>query len=146
MALLEELGTDLRQVTTSRGTARLWTLASTVYVTTVSGHMDLEHASLFEAYGADRVRLSGGGLHVFHDWLTMTGYESECRQRLTRWSVKHLDAYAEVHLAVRSKIVAMGVQVANIALRGLIHVHPDRAPIEVALRRVLRVTPDAPRV
>ncbi len=37
-----------------------------------------------------------------------------------------------------SEIVAMGVQVANLALGGLITVHPDRMGVEVELRRVLR--------
>jgi hypothetical protein len=138
MALLEEQGTDLREARTDRGSARLWVLAPTVYVTSVTGHMEDVHADLFESYGLERIRKAPGKLVVFHDWFDMTGYESRCRTRLTSWSVKRIEHYEEVHLGVRSKLVAMGVQVANIALRGLITAHSDRAKLEVELRRALR--------
>lgn len=134
MALLEEQGFDLKEVTTARGVARLWTLTPTIYVTQVRGHVDEAHAGLFEVYGQRRVdRAQGQTLTVFHDWLEMTGYESVARQRMTSWSMDHLKQFGEVHLALRSKLVAMGVQVANIALRGLITVHNSRAPMEAIL-------------
>ena len=144
MALLEELGTDVQEYATSRGVARFWTLAPNVYVTSVSGHMEEAHAEAFERYGAERLRQSPGKLCVFHDWIGMTGYDSVCRQRMTAWSVPRLSHYAEVHLAVRSKIVAMGVQVANIALRGIMRAHQDRLPLEVELKRVMRTVALAP--
>jgi hypothetical protein len=147
VALFEELGTDARELVTPKGRAQLWTLAPTIYVTRVSGHMDESHAELFESYGLRRIQhAKGAKIRVFHDWYDMTGYESKCRQRLTSWSIRHLDVYAEVHICLRSKIVAMGVQVANIALRSIMRVHPDRAKLELQLRRVMRATPDAPKI
>lgn len=137
MALFEELGRDLQEVTTGGGTARLWWLTPTIYVTQVSGQMGEKHADLFERFAEERIRNAPGKVNVFHDWLGMTGYESRCRQRLTRWSLEHLDAYGEVHLALRSKLVAMGVQVANIALGGKIRVHGSRATLEAELKRAL---------
>jgi hypothetical protein len=116
----------------------MWTLAPTVYVTQVEGHMDESHAALFESYGAARIAGSSKPLCVFHDWLEMTGYDSLCRKRMTEWSVARLSSYGEVHIAVRSKLVAMGIQVANIALRGLMRAYGDRVALEVELRRVLR--------
>lgn len=147
MSLFEELGTDVCEHVTPKGKAMLWTLAPTVYVTRVSGYMEESHADLFERYGLRRIQEARGQkIRVFHDWYDMAGYDSRCRQRLTAWSLKHLDVYAEVHLCLRSKIVAMGVQVANIALKGLIRVHSDRTRLEVELRRTLRATPDAVRI
>jgi hypothetical protein len=139
MALFRELGTDFQTCETVRGAASMWVLSPSVYVTVVTGHMEDVHADLFERFGAERIAAAPGKLFVFHDWLEMTGYESRCRQRLTAWSAARLRAYAEVHLAVRSKIVAMGVQVANIPLRGLIRAHRDRASLEGELRGVLRM-------
>ena len=52
----------------------------------------------------------------------------------------NLAAYDEVHIALRSKIVAMGMQVANIRLGGKIHVHLLRARLEADLKRVLRAS------
>jgi len=135
---LREVGTEFATHETARGTASMWVLSPSVYVTSVDGHMEESHAELFARFGHDRIEGSPGKLHVFHDWIDMTGYDSRCRQRLTAWSVARLGAYAEVHLAVRSRIVAMGVQVANIALRGLLRAHGDRSTLEAELRRVLR--------
>ncbi|HVU02131.1 MAG TPA: hypothetical protein VHE30_10275 [Polyangiaceae bacterium] len=138
MTLFRERGTDFEEHRTKRGTARMWTLSPAVYVTQVEGHMDESHAALFERYGAAKIADSPGGLCVFHDWIEMTGYDSPCRKRMTEWSVARLGAYREVHIAVRSKLVAMGIQVANIALRGLMRAHRDRVGLEVELRRVIR--------
>lgn len=137
---------DLKEQRTARGTARLWAISPTVYVTSVSGHLEEAHADLFEAYGAERIRQAEGrSLFVFHDWLEMTGYESECRKRLTSWSVARRKSYAEVHLATKSKLVVMGVGVANIALGGLIRTHPTRDLLERELGRVVERAREAPR-
>lgn len=138
MALFRQQGEDFQEHASTRGTTRMWTLAPTVYVTQVEGHMDLSHAEFFERYGAARIAASPRPLCVFHDWLEMTGYDAPCRKRMTEWSVARLSSYREVHIGVRSKLVAMGIQVANIALRGLMHAHGNRAALEVELRRVLR--------
>jgi len=92
---------------------------------------------LFLSYSEERIRLASGKLTVFHDWLDMTGYDSSCRKRITDWTVRHLSSYAEVHVALRSKLVAMGVQVANIALGGLVKTHKSRASLEAAVRAVV---------
>lgn len=138
MALFEEHGSEVREARTARGCVRVWVIVPTVYVTSTSGHMEEAHADLLERYGLERIRAAPGKITVFHDWLDMTGYESRCRQRLTSWSMARLHHYEEVHLGVRSKIVAMGVQVANLALGGLISAHSNRAKLEVQLERVLR--------
>jgi hypothetical protein len=139
MALHEDGATDIRECKTARGTVRVWTLLPTVYVTCMSGHLQDAHAELLEAYGQDRIERAGGQLYVFHDWIEMSGYDATSRQRMTTWSVARRHVYAEVHLAIRSKIVAMGAHVANIALGGLMHVHGGRAALELELGRVLRV-------
>lgn len=144
MALLEERGADFHEHVSTRGVSRFWTLAPNVYVTCVRGHMDASHAVAFEVYSAERIRRSPDGLYVFHDWVEMTGYDSLCRKRMTEWSAARVHHYLEVHLAVRSKLVAMGVQVANIALRGMMRAYTDRLKIELELKRVLRTAVPSP--
>lgn len=138
MSLLEAQQSELREVRTERGCARVWVIAPTLYVTMTTGYMEEAHADLLESYGLERIRKAPGKLTVFHDWFDMTGYESRCRQRLTSWSLARRQHFEEVHLGVRSKLVAMGVQVANLALGGLITAHTDRTKLEHELRRVLR--------
>lgn len=139
MVLRREDGTDFRECSTSTGKVRVWTLAKNLYVTQGEGHMQDAHAEFLEVYGTERIRRSGGELYIFHDWMEMTGYDTKTRYRLTKWSVARRDNYEEVHLAVRSRIVAMGVQVANIALGGFMRVHTGLAGLEVELARVLRL-------
>jgi len=55
-------------------------------------------------------------------------------------------AFEEVHVCLRSKIVATGVQLANLALNGVVQVHAGRARLEVEMRRVLRASTDAIKV
>ncbi len=139
MALLEERGHGARSVTTPRGEVRAYALTPRVYVTVATGHLEAPGAQLIVDYGNDRIRAATGKLYVFHDWLDMTGYESSCRQQLTAWTAETRGSLAELHIAFRSKLVAMGVQVANLALGGLIRMHEDRSSLERELRRAVRI-------
>jgi hypothetical protein len=139
MVLLRELGSDFAECSTQTGELRGWVLAPSVFVTQGKGHMTDEHCKFIETYGEERIRRHSGKLYVFHDWRELTGYDSMTRVRLTAWSVKHRHSYQEVHLAVRSRIIAMGVQVANVALGGIMRAHSGIATLEVELARVLRI-------
>ena len=108
-----------------------------VYATELAGHMSTPHVDLFLGYSEERVRQRDGKLFVFHEWSKMTGYDSSCRARITTWTLANIDAYAEVHVAFRSKLVAMGVQVANLALGGLVRSYSDAGSLQVALRATL---------
>lgn len=141
MALYEELGVDAKHLDTDDGSTRAWRLADTIYVTRHVGTMTCDHAEVIITYAELMMSRRAGKLDVFHDWLDMTGYTSDCRKRLTEWSIAHLDVYGQIHIALRSKLVAMGVQVANIALGGAINVHPDRAAVHAALCASLREAP-----
>ena len=113
--LLQERALDPEVLETSRGTIRLWALGPTIYVIAMRGSMERPHSDLVMRYGERRWQVAGGRkLHMFHDWLEMGGYESRCRRDLTDWLLHRRDRYAEVHLAVRSKLVAMGVNAANV--------------------------------
>jgi hypothetical protein len=139
MVLRRAHGTDFAECNTEAGTIRVWVLAKNVYVTQGEGHMKDGHCEFLESYGEKRIRLAGGKLFVFHDWIELTGYDSKTRVRLTMWSASRRHHYEEVHLAVRSRIVAMGVQVANIALGGFMRAHSGTASLEVELARVLHL-------
>lgn len=139
MVLQRDAGTDFAEHANASGKLRAWVLARNVFVTQGEGHMRDDHCEFIETYGEERIRKAGGKLYVFHDWLDMTGYDSRTRVRLTMWSVAHRTAYQEVHLAVRSRIVAMGVQVANVPLGGFMRAHTGLASLEVELVRVMSV-------
>jgi hypothetical protein len=139
MVLLREKGTHFGERSTESGALRAWVLAPNVFVTQGEGHMTDQHCAFLEDYGEARIRQYDGKLYVFHDWIGLTGYDTKTRLRLTAWSVAHRHVYQEVHLAVRSRIIAMGVQVANVAVGGIMRAHAGVASLEVELARALRV-------
>lgn len=143
MVLRRELGTDFAEHATASGKLRAWVLARNVFVTQGEGHMQDDHCAFIEAYGEERIRAAGAKLYVFHEWMELTGYDSRTRIRLTLWSAAHRHDYEEVHLAVRSRIIAMGVQVANVALGGFMRAHPGIASLEVELARVMSLVESA---
>jgi hypothetical protein len=140
MVLLRERGTLFAERATPSGTLRAWALAPNVFATQGQGHMTNEHCAFIEDYGEARIREHEGKFYVFHEWTELTGYDTKTRLRLTAWAVAHRHAYEEVHIAARSRIIAMGVQVANIALGGFMRAHTGVAALEVELARVLRIT------
>jgi len=102
-----------------------------VFFTRASGYADLDCAlHVMRAY--DRLAsYTLGDVDVFHDWEGVTGYESVVRQELVRWSQEQTKS-GEVHILVKSRIVAMGVSVANVALGGELKVYSDRQKFDKA--------------
>lgn len=100
-----------------------------IFLTRISGHADLDCAlHLMRAF--DRIAtITIGPLDVFHDWELVTGYDSVVRQELVRWTDEN-EKPGEVHILVKSRLVAMGVSVANAALGGKLVVYSDRVKFE----------------
>jgi hypothetical protein len=62
-------------------------------------------------------------VQLFFDLGAMHSYDSAMRVRWTEWLKKHLSQVDRLDVIARSKIVTMGVAVANLALGGIITVH-----------------------
>jgi hypothetical protein len=124
------------RVATPRGSLAYWELTPRVYLTEVRGFMTRDMARLI----IDRAGLMFARqprVHGFHNWLQMNNYESACRVDLTAWVLRHR-AQSVLHIGVASRMVAMGVAVANLALGDLIHVHADAESLDAALGATLR--------
>ncbi len=76
-----------------------------------------------------------GKIALFDDLLLLRGYDSNVRVQLTDWSRKNKKSIVAFHILTRSRLVAMGVSVANLALGGHIRAHTLRASFEDALNR-----------
>jgi len=114
----------------------VWEPAPQVLVDQVVGHFERPHAEAFLRAG-NRMLARGRPFVVFHEWIGMTSYESISRQLLTEWFVKNLRSMPDIHVSVESKLVRMGVSVANLALGGVLHLHDDRASIARAFDTVV---------
>ncbi|MEY2931285.1 MAG: hypothetical protein RL033_2034, partial [Pseudomonadota bacterium] len=93
---------------------RLWQQEDQrIYSTRVIGHLSIGLAGHIMRY-VDPL-FEGGRVLGFHDWFTMTGYDTASRNELTTWSLRH-SARAQINIGVRSTLVTMGVTVASLAL------------------------------
>lgn len=124
-----------KRLRTERGSIAVWQLRPNVYASEVSGYMSAEMARLIIEL-ADPL-YGKGTLHGFHNWLAMSNYDSSCRVELTAWVLKHRRESA-LHIGLVSRMVAMGVAVANLALGNLIHVYDDETALENALQATLQ--------
>jgi len=71
--------------------------------------------------------------YLFCDWAEMNGYDSEIRNMYTQWVASNRSRL-KVHILVSSKLVSMGVSVANLALGGSLIGYTNRPAFEAALR------------
>lgn len=81
--------------------------------------------------------LKDGALHhVFLSAERLDGYDSGVRIGMTELILRHRRRIASVGVLVKSKLVAMGVSVANLALGGFIKSYNSRSSYEAAIRVV----------
>jgi hypothetical protein len=76
-------------------------------------------------------------LRLFFDLETMASYDSELRTQLTARFYEDRLRITAFHVLVGSKLTAMGVSVANLALGGIITSHSSRVPFVLALDAML---------
>jgi hypothetical protein len=118
-----------------RGLMRLRILpqgtAPTVVLTKVIGHASTPIVNEYlEHLGPECAR---GKVEVFHDWYDVTGYDTEARKALTEWNLAHQSSVVQVHMLVKSKVVAMGVSVASVVAGRDFAVYSDRARFDNVL-------------
>lgn len=107
---------------TKRGTMNLdWTESGALLVV-LAGHGDRVLAPLMTRR-ADLLA-ARSRMRFFFDFWQMPTYDSEMRTEWTSWLVKHRSRLDGVHVVARSKLVSMGVSVANLALGGIIKSYP----------------------
>ena len=83
------------------------------------------------------VELTHGPVEIFHDWAGVTGYDTEARRRITAWGSTRGQAITQVHVLLGSKLLAMGISMATVALGRDFAVHYDRVRWEASLAALL---------
>ncbi|MEO8798346.1 MAG: hypothetical protein ABI551_10705 [Polyangiaceae bacterium] len=119
--------------TTDRGKLILRRPAPHVVVLIATGYGGKDLAAPILAL-RDMVVQQAGKIALFDDFEKATGYDSELRVKLTDWSRRNAKAMTSHHILTSSKLVAMGVAVANLALGATIKAHTSRRAFEEALR------------
>ena len=89
---------------------------------------------------------ASGRITILVDCNEMLSYESGLRVAMTDWALKHRASLDPLHFLNRSKLVAMGVAVANLAVGGLITSHTTRPSYDLVVRKHgLPVNPSMPK-
>jgi hypothetical protein len=134
MAVEREALRDGVRIRDGRGVLTVRRPAPHVELIRCEGYGRRDHLD-FVIASRDRILREEGRIAIFDDLVDLRGYDSEVRTRLTAWSRAHRGSIVAFHILLRSKIVAMGVSLANAAIGGNIEAHTDRAPFEAALAR-----------
>jgi hypothetical protein len=96
--------------------ARLWVPAPGLVVTRCEGIGDLGAIQVYTAR-MDKLLASGQRIRVFHHWLEVSSFQPEAREHLRAWATRRHADLNDAHYLVRSKIIAMAISVAALALR-----------------------------
>jgi hypothetical protein len=107
-----------------------------VFIIEFAGHLTIELAANLMS-DTNRRLAHYSPIYIFNDWWEMKSYDTKARMELTAWAQRIRPRLLGVHLLVRSKLVAMGVSVANIALGSFLLAHAERPDFEAALKRAM---------
>lgn len=124
-----------KRFATDKGTIEIYFLSADIVLQRATGLADRAHA---EAIATTLQPAIDGGtrLAIFDDFSGLEGYTSQARIELTAWTRKNLPKIGSIHILVRSKLVSMGVAVANVAL-GNVNSYTDRKSFDAAIERAL---------
>jgi len=138
------LADDVTDITLPRGHLRWWSPAPSVYCTIVTGHFCTAGVGpILQGFVDVAARHPGHLVDTFHDWSGLTGYDSDARIAYVEQARPQMSRVGIIEALVTSRIVAMGFEVARIALgtglkgisdRATFEAH-RQAAIDAALRR-----------
>jgi hypothetical protein len=127
----------------ARGQLRIFLPAPTVMIFKYVGHTDLSHIEFIERAFDDTFAPEQQHLHLFVDAEEQTGYDSDFRRRTAAWSSRvepRTDTYC---VLVKSRLVAIGVNLTVLAVGGRVSVVSKRAHFEARLESAIEASLDA---
>jgi hypothetical protein len=116
---------------THRGSVAIWIPCPNLLVIALSGFGEADFTvPIVRAYEGLSKKAP---LHLFMDCEHLTNYESALRTVLTHTLMPDRQRIATFQVLVSSRLVAMGISVASMALGGIIHSTDNRAAFKTAL-------------
>lgn len=121
-----------------------------VFRTQAEGHFGMAAVKLVTEAFDDLVAIDGK-LHIFHDWAGVKGYTTEARVEFTEWSRPRAHLVLSAHVLIVSRILAMGISVANLVLRPQLQAYTSRERFEqaravISLQRIAEAGIKTPRI
>lgn len=127
----ENVGKDYAEFSDGRGKVRLWHLGHRVGVFESSGGINHEHAKFIIEWHGKHIEKFPRPWYTFGNWTNLLSYTPDTRKMLTDWQVKM--AYDELHVAHDSRLLAMGIGVANAVLKNVVVVVPTEEQLDDVL-------------
>lgn len=128
----------------ARGELRIWLPAPTVMVFKYLGHTDVGHIEYIERAFDETFAPDQKHLHLFVDAEDQTGYDAEFRRRTSAWSSRvepRTDTYC---VFVKSRLVAIGVNITVRAVGGRVTAVSNRevfrSRLEVSVKASLEAS------
>ncbi|MEO8798896.1 MAG: hypothetical protein ABI551_13495 [Polyangiaceae bacterium] len=115
-----------RQYISSGGRLTVDVVSPRMLQTRMVGHLDLQLARQFLAILEGWVNLGGSNLVAFHDWEELVDYESEARILLTPWSKANRTKFEGIHMLIRGRAIAWGLNIFNALTGDVMTVHHVR--------------------
>ena len=121
---------------TPKGRLAIWTPAPGFVISRITGLGDKAFTvPIIDAF--DRALPDELPIRLFFDVETIASYDSELRTQLTARFYEERARIGEFHVLVGSKLTAMGVSVANLALGGIVTSHTQRLQFVTAVDTAL---------
>lgn len=112
-----------------------------VLLFTYRGYVEASAVEFFEPL-VDQLIDRGVRPRMFVDVWDVTGYTSEFRREITRWTAQVRPRVEPLQMLLRSKLIAMCVAVVHLAIGGeFVVMHTERLKFNVALRAAMRASP-----
>ena len=136
--------TPLETTESPRGAGAVWVPVHGVVVTRARGYGDL---ALIRTYTrlADRAFTEGGRWRAFHHWLEIEAFEPAARAYLRGWAASRASNLADAHYLLGSRVLAMAVSIAALALGRELVSYTDEARFEGMLDEAVREASGKPR-
>ena len=123
----------------ARGRYQGWIFSEEgVVVQQVNGHISTALVEVSITLCERILSASKRRLLLMDDLAGVTSYDSAARMKSVDWGIVNQDRIEGVHLLLKSKLIAMAVSVANIALRDPMKPYSEREPFELRLLEALR--------
>jgi hypothetical protein len=121
------------------GELRLSLLSPAVVMIRHVGYLDATVLPPFRN-AIDPIVQGGDIRYVFHDAWEFERYDTAYRVGMTEWARDARPYIVMMRAVIRSKVVAMGAAVANLALGGWLAIDSDRSVFDAAVDQAVAVT------
>lgn len=127
----------LAELHSERGSGKLWVPAPGIIVTRATGYGDLALIHLYTER-AEREFSATRRLRIFHHWRAIDGFDPNARAYLRRWAAAHAEHLADAHYLVGSRLLAMAISAAALALGRDLRSYTEETKFLLALAQAVR--------